>query len=291
METVRVATLNLWNRSGPWEQRLPLIRTEIERLAPDLLGLQEALRLGDRPDRAGDLPPAGAAGVSADQCAEVGAGLFAQVAYGRAWDMGGGLSFGNGLLSRFPIAEHAVFELPGTETGETRCLLYALVEHPLGPLPVFVTHLNWKLHHGATRLRQVQCVFDRIKTLCPIDDSRLPPILMGDFNAEPDSDEIRFLRGLSTVDGRSVYMADAWQYAGQGPGFTFDRDNRFAALAHEPPRRIDYVFVRGPDRHLRGEPIRTFLAFDQPVPGPDGPIWPSDHFGVVSDLVVSRRSI
>jgi hypothetical protein len=33
--------------------------------------------------------------------------------------------------------------------------------------------------------------------------------VMGDFNAEPDSDEIRFLRGLTGFGGPCVYFATA----------------------------------------------------------------------------------
>jgi endonuclease/exonuclease/phosphatase family metal-dependent hydrolase len=194
-------------------------------------------------------------------------------------------------LSRHPIVEHRVMILPGEESGERRSLCYALVEHPLGRLPVFVTHLNWKLHHGSVRLRQVLAIAEHVKLLAPIDDAKLPPVLMGDFNAEPDSDEMRFLRGLATVEGVSVYWGDAWTYAGDGtPGYTYDRRNRFAALAHEPPRRIDYIFVRGPDRRFRGEPVRTTLAFCEPEPTEEGEVWPSDHFGLVTDVVVSARS-
>jgi endonuclease/exonuclease/phosphatase family metal-dependent hydrolase len=226
-----------------------------------------------------------------DQASAIAADHEFYIAYGSAWHIGEGLHFGNALLSRYPIAESAVFELPGRETDESRSLLYARVEHPRGALPVFVTHLNWKLHQGSTRLKQVGFIADRVKELAPIKDDFLPPVLMGDFNAEPDSDEMRFLRGLATVEGRSVYFADAWISAGDGPGYTFDRRNRFAAIAHEPPRRIDYIFVRGPDRMLRGEPVATRLAFADGVDGTTGPTWPSDHFGVVTDLVVEPRAV
>jgi endonuclease/exonuclease/phosphatase family metal-dependent hydrolase len=166
------------------------------------------------------------------------------------------------------------------------------VQTPFGALPVFVTHLNWKLHHGSVRLRQMAAVVERIFELAPIDETKLPPILMGDMNADPDADEIRFLRGLVAVDGRTVYFADAWLYGGDGsPGYTFDRRNRFAALAHEPPRRIDYIFVRGPDRLLRGEPLSTRLAFATAAAGSDGEIWPSDHFGIVTEISVAPRTL
>ncbi len=291
---LRVATLNIWNRSGPWSDRVELIRAELARLDIDVIGLQEVLR----PTAPGASPHAmwiaeetALTDPSADQASAICATTHPHVAYGAAADYGNGLLFGNALASRHPIVEHSAFELPGRETGESRSLLYALVEHPLGRLPVFVTHLNWKLHHGSVRVRQVVAISEHVKRLAPLDESRLPPLLMGDFNAEPDSDEIRFLRGLATIGDKSVYFADAWIYGGDGsPGYTFDRKNRFAALAHEPPRRIDYIFVRGPDGKLRGEPRKTRLAFASHVPKADGPLWCSDHFGVVTELTAEPSS-
>ncbi len=118
---------------------------------------------------------------------------------------------------------------------------------------------------------------------------------MGDFNAAPDADEIRFLTGLCALDGKTVYFADAWTFAGQGPGYTFDRNNHYAAKAHEPSRRIDYIFVRGPDRQFRGEPLRAELAFNavslstSSVATAGEPVWPSDHFGLFADLAVAPR--
>jgi endonuclease/exonuclease/phosphatase family metal-dependent hydrolase len=167
--------------------------------------------------------------------------------------------------------------------------LYALLDTEYGRLPVFVTHLAWRLHHGSLRLLQTLAVVERVFELAPVKSDRLPPVLMGDFNADPDSDEMRYLRGLTSREGRSVYFADAWIYAGDGSlGATFDRRNDHARIAHEPPRRIDYIYVRGPDSLLRGEPVKTEVAFD--TPGPNGVVWPSDHFGVVSDVVFAPRS-
>ncbi len=320
MQTLRVGTLNVWNKSGPWADRLPLIRRDIGQLAPGVLGFQELLRLlpegsrGDGPEA----PPAWrAAGIwgaalepyraepsgkapwnsQNDQLTEILSGLSGapeHCCFFEARAYGGGLVMGNGLASRFPIVEARGFALPGEESGETRCLLYALLEAPWGKLPVFVTHLNWKFHHGSVRVRQVRFIVERMEALVPEEPSteqRLPAVLLGDFNAEPDSDEIRFLRGLHTLEGRSVHFADTWAWAGEGgPGYTFDRKNGFALRSNEPPRRIDYVFVRGPDATLRGEPQRTALAFTEPVTSsPSGAVWPSDHYGLVTDLAVEPR--
>jgi len=85
-----------------------------------------------------------------------------------------------------------------------------------------------------------------------------------------------------------VYFADCWTAAGAaGPGYTYDRSNPYALRSHEPSNRIDYVFVRGPDAHLRGEPVAAELALDRPSDG----VWPSDHFAVVADIHAAPRAI
>ena len=284
MTTLRVATINVWNKTGPWLARLPLIRRELERLQPEVVALQEVLRF--RPDS----DPNAALTTHNDQLTEIAEGLGFHAAYSVAADYGGGLKFGNAVLSRHPISRQESFPLPGIESGETRSLLYASCETPHGSLAVFCTHLNWKFHHGSVRQRQVTFIAERVAELSPIDGPHLPPVLMGDFNAAPDADEIRYLTGLCAIEGKTVYFADAWAYAGNGPGYTFDRDNDYAAKAREPSRRIDYIFVRGPDRQLRGEPMHAEVAFNAVDRTGAEPLWPSDHFGVFADLEVSARA-
>ena len=111
-----------------------------------------------------------------------------------------------------------------------------------------------------------------------------PPIVVGDFNTEPDSDEIRYLRGYSSLGtGKRVYFADVFGVAGDGTaGVTFSKHNPLAATVHEPERRLDYVFVRGPDLRLRGAPQAARVCFDAPYEG----VFPTDHFGVVATIGV-----
>ena len=285
MSTLRLATLNIWHTTEPWAKRLRLIRREVERLRPAVLGLQEVVRRTPEGQ-----PPRGPEDCQAMQIAD---GLGYAVAYGAATHYGGGRDarwYGNAVLSSMPIRQEQVFRLPGEHTGESRCLLYALIDTPFGDLPVFVTHLNWRLNHGAVRLEQVRFIVSRIEELAPLGGPMLPPVLLGDLNAEPDSDEIRFLRGLAVVDAKSTYFADAWTYGGDGSrGATFDPVNDYARRTRHYPRRIDYVLVRGPDRFLRGEPLHTELAFTTPETHDGTRIWPSDHFGVVTDVVFDRR--
>jgi endonuclease/exonuclease/phosphatase family metal-dependent hydrolase len=261
---IRVATLNIWNRFGPWEERLAAIRAGVAELAPDVMGLQEVLRLD-----AGE-------GDGLDQAKAVADGFGYHMAYGRSR----GERWGNAILSRWPIARTEVFDLPRCGTSEKRTLLFAEITAPFGRLPFFVTHLNWKFEDGHVREAQVREITAVVEPLAP--DGGFPAVLCGDFNAEPDADEIRFLRGLTSLGReRRVYYQDAFAMAGDGSaGLTFTAENPFAAPLHEPGRRIDYVFVRGRDERFRGEPTEARVCFDRPVNG----TYPSDHFGVLALL-------
>jgi endonuclease/exonuclease/phosphatase family metal-dependent hydrolase len=259
MRTLRVVTLNIWNRGGPWEERLDVIRGELLDLEPDVVGLQEALR-----PKGTDVP---------DQARQIADGLGYDVAYGAAYE-GDGYEFGNAVLSRFPIVRSEVLALPKLDAPESRCLVFAELDAPFGKLPFFSTHLSWRFNEGHVREAQVKAIAERIKQLCPIDG--FPPVLVGDFNATPDSDEIRYLKGLCSLGGRSVYFADTFGIVGRGDGTTFTVRNPYATDLREPDRRIDYIFVRGPDQRGRGEPLDARVCFDRPRNG----IYASDHFGV-----------
>ena len=142
--------------------------------------------------------------------------------------------------------------------------------------------LNWKFHEGCVREAQVMAIAEHLKKEAPLDG--LPPILVGDLNAQPEASEIRFLKGLQSLQGKSFFLADAYEQVGEGPGFTFDATkNPYAAVTQEYPRRIDYVLVRGPDRQGRGKPLSSKVVLTEVENGTA----PSDHFGVYAELSIS----
>lgn len=264
MRTFRAATLNIWNRFGPWEERARAIREGLRALAPDVIGMQEVLRYGDF-----------------DQAAIVSEGLGYEVAWGIASE-NHGYPVGNAILSRWPIVRSETIALPDGGSDESRSVVFAEIAAPFGKLPFFATHLNWKLHHGHVRCLQVKALAAMIAERAPI--GGFPPVVVGDFNAESESDEIRFMRGLTGLGGKCVYFADSFGVAGHGPGVTFSKRNPFAEPLREPERRIDYVFVRGPDDAQRGEPSECRVCFDEPYEG----TFPSDHFGVIATITAGR---
>lgn len=265
VDILRAVTLNIWNRQGPWDRRLPLLRAGLAALEADVIGLQEVMALGGA-SQADEIAPPGW-----------------HVHYAQAWSIGGGLTWGNAIVSRWPIAHAEVLPMPAPPDLDTRSVAFAVLDAPCGAVPVFCTHLTYQLHRSDARCEQVRALADHVARLAPVDG--FPPILLGDFNSDPDADEMRFLRGLTPLGGRSVYFADAWSTTRHDPGFTYDRRNPYALRSREPSRRIDYVLVRGPDRAFRGEPLSARLVLDEPVDG----VWPSDHFGVLAEIQAAPR--
>jgi endonuclease/exonuclease/phosphatase family metal-dependent hydrolase len=262
---LRVLTLNLWHDSGPWPRRAERIRAWLDRLDPDVVGFQEAMR-----------------GEGFDQAAELLGARLPHRAYARGSGMRRGereLDFGNAVASRWPIQDAETQALPDRGDGETRVALHVDVSAPFGRLAFTCTHLHWRFHHGDVRLRQVEALAARVIARRP--KGGFPPVLVGDFNAEPDWDEIRFLTGGHAIAGRTVYFHDAWRVAGTGgDGITWSNRNPWARQALEPDRRIDYVFSGYPTPRGLGLLERCRVVCNEPEDG----VWPSDHFGVYAEL-------
>ena len=267
--TLSVLTLNIWNEDGAWSERAKRIREWIDRLDPDLIGLQEVLR-GSRLDQLGELLE----------------GRGYHTAWSKATDFweDSALGFGNAVAARWPLAETAELELPSGGDGERRVVIRATVDAPFGPVVFASTHLNYRFHHGSVRERQVVAACDFVWRARP--RAGFPPLLMGDFNAEPESTEIRYVSGLHALEGRSMYLRDAWTHAGDGgPGITWSNENPYTRPWLEPDRRIDYIFVGPPQRDGVGliESCRVVCN-----DGRDD-VWPSDHFGLFAEVRTEPR--
>jgi endonuclease/exonuclease/phosphatase family metal-dependent hydrolase len=261
--TIRVLSWNLWWRYGPWERRKEAIAAALAQAGPDLCGLQEVWE-----------------SLAADLAERLGMHwCWAPAATGRGAD-GGELSLGNAILSRWPIIAQAETTLPADGlSDERRAAVHARIATPGGPLPLFTTHLTYGPGLSHARLAQVRLLAEFVAghaTGCAY-----PPVLTGDLNAEPGSDELRLLGGLLTAPAvPGLVLVDAWRYAAPAdPGFTWDHRNGYQAGSVIPDSRIDYVLV-GLPLHGRGKVRSAALAGNAPVDG----VWPSDHFAVVADL-------
>jgi endonuclease/exonuclease/phosphatase family metal-dependent hydrolase len=160
-------------------------RFDLERLAQvildadaDLVALQEV-----------DLATARAGGV--DQAAELAQLTGMHVVFGEAMPYDGG-SYGEAVLSRWPVLSHEVLPLPASENHEPRAAVVVVVQPPWSPVALRVagTHLD-HTRDDTDRLAQVRELRKHLET------GDLPTLLVGDLNATPDSAPIALLLDAS----------------------------------------------------------------------------------------------
>ncbi len=267
MQTLKVVTLNLWGEQPPLDRRMQLAVDGLRQLAPDVVGLQEVRQVpGTVPNMAETL----------------GRALDMHVYFEPATPWGGG-DEGLAILSKHPVVERRVHELPHAVPAERRLLLGVVADTPAGRIDVFTTHLNYRLTDGGKREDQCVAVDELIGGYA----SEAPRILCGDFNATPDADEIRFLRGLHTAAGRRTFWQDAWERRhGRADGFTWARANPYTARLRwlERDRRLDYIFVSPMKRDGRGVVQDCRIVLDRAAA--DG-AFASDHFGLYAEVQVA----
>ena len=236
-----VASFNIHHGVG-LDGRLDLERIAgvIEAQDPDVIGLQEVDRhFGERSQ-------------FVDQARWLAERLDMHVVFGANLDLepltpgAERRQYGTAILSRHRILEWRNTLLPRPEGGEQRGLLEAVVRVRGTRVRAFSTHLQ---HNSqAERLVQVAAIRDIVGR------SRESVVLVGDFNATPDSQEIAAI----TED-----LTDAWVEGGEGDGYTFD--------AATPHARIDYVLTSGDVVTLAAAVVASDAA---------------DHLPVVADLVL-----
>jgi endonuclease/exonuclease/phosphatase family metal-dependent hydrolase len=177
--------------------------------------------------------------------------------------------------------------LPGKDSDAGyRKAVHARVNTPWGAWPFVCTHLNHRFDESAVRVRQVDALADLIRDLRGNSDSDLPVIIGGDFNAVPDSDEIRRLTGRTEPRHANLVLSDVWEQCGDGSGLTWRSDNEYQADANWPNRRLDYLFVTWPRPKPMGHARRAWLAGVESEDVDGRRVQPSDHAAVVADFRV-----
>ncbi len=260
-------TWNLWWGFNEWKQRRVAILEVIRQEQPDIIGLQEVWADADE-NMAGWLAE------RLEMHWTYGAPTDQQRWQQRIGDHAA--QFGVAVLSRWPIRDGQVFDLP---EDPSRPMLSVMIDAPHAVIPFVTVHLSaLPLGGSARRVAQVEAIARHVATL---PEQAHPPIVTGDFNAEPDSDELRRFGGNVTapvVQGQ-VFL-DAWRVAaGADPGFTWDRANPYVGQWIEPSARIDYIHIAG-----RSTPLGHVRSAHRAGMGPVDGIWPSDHYAVVADF-------
>ena len=263
---VRVVTINIWQQQGPHRRRIELLCRRLRRLNPDAVVMQEVREVPDSLD---------------NQAHTVARALGMHWTYAPSCHWGGG-SEGVAVLSRWPLERRRVGGLPCWEGRTPRVCLGARVVTDEGPLWLFTTHLAYRLGDGLLREEQVVAVDELVRGR----DEDEAAVLAGDFNSRPDADEMRYLRGLTTLSGRRTVYQDAFALHNPGAaGHTWSADNPYTEpLAWlELNRRLDYIYVspRRSDGRAVVEACRVVLRRPDAVGTRC-----SDHYGVMADIRV-----
>jgi len=183
---------------------------------PDIIGLQEA--------DAGRVPS-----LSVDEVLWLSRRLNMYSSYGPSW----GNTYGVAVLSKYPIISQERHLL--ASALQQRSCLETTIDLGERRITFFSVHLGLE-----TQERQRQ--LDELLALTA--DAPAPKTLVGDFNANPDSDEIA--RVLSQFES-------AYALAGRDSGYTSPADS--------PRETIDYVFV-SPDIQVDSAEVIPSLASD-----------------------------
>jgi endonuclease/exonuclease/phosphatase family metal-dependent hydrolase len=284
-DKLRVITLNLWGLAAPLDRRLALAIRQLLALAPDVVCLQEVRPLDGKAGR-----------TTADVIADA-LGMQAQYRVAVEWPDGAwqhmpGGQEGLAILAK-QIDEVRVLPLPEPRPTEARILLSAQVATQHGPIWVHTTHLHYRLEDGMAREQQVSAIDDEIRTLRT--DTSPPQILCGDMNATPDSDEMRFLRGLTSLDGRRTHFQDAWlrlhreadALSGPVEGITWcsENPNTRPLRGLDIDRRLDYIYVTTRKKDGRGTIHACWVALADREGADD--ICASDHYAVLADVQIA----
>lgn len=134
--------------------------------------------------------------------------------YGKAFTYAGG-DFGNAILSKYPFYNARTITAKPTGASEMRACSWIDVLMPdKRKVRVAVTHLD-VASDEQVRISMLATINTNMLT-----NNELPTLLIGDFNATPDSETLN-------------YAKFKWQDIGEGTGNTISSTN--------PTKRIDYV--------------------------------------------------
>ena len=247
------------------DQRLTFVVEELRTLQADVIGVQEASANRERGNVAERLATQLGfhyvyAPASFRIFASERANAFA------AWVMN--LTEGPAIVSRFPIVSWTAHDLPRCgRWSDPRVLLIAILDTPWGALRVGSTHISGD-----------SCQAEAVASVIRMQQNSAPLVLMGDFNAHERAPAIALLtQKAGLVDTFRTVNPDT-------PGLTVWQ--QIDASVRTVSRRVDYVFLL-PGKAFPGRVYSSRVILNTLHRLPDGrTLWPSDHYGVLSEVEV-----
>jgi endonuclease/exonuclease/phosphatase family metal-dependent hydrolase len=244
-----IMTYNIWFDSQNWPARFNHMLGEIRQADPDVICLQEVIQRPNLPN----------------QAASMADSLGYYYVFTSRDPEGAPTRFGNAILSRYPIeASNAVNLSP---LSDFRTALHAQIQIGGNVIDIYNTHLHNTAVNQNIRIEQIE----DLKSFIAQTQTGGLTFLCGDFNANPDWDEME----LVYEDFIDVYPLFHENHLGPEHGtLNFNLDHQ--------QRRIDYIFFSKQGAEQL-QPLQAEVFLDQP--SPTG-IYGSDHFAVGASFAV-----
>jgi len=136
------------------------------------------------------------------------------------WGPTADAQWGNALFSRYPITNSELLELPPDDVLLLRGHIWAQIDVGDVSLNVMATHFSHRDDQGPERVLQASALLSTWNN-APL------TIVMGDLNAEPESEEMQLLRDNGLIDISAEI--------GTQPTYTY--------YSADPDHQIDYIYV------------------------------------------------
>ncbi|WPV00758.1 endonuclease/exonuclease/phosphatase family protein [Mucilaginibacter sp. cycad4] len=264
MENVKIITINTWKCDGEYRVRVGILAKQLKQLKPHVIACQECFY---SEEANADTLKFLANELNMNYCFLPGRSkkrLFED----RMVNSTSGL----GILSVYPLTETGSFDLPIVPEDNDRKAFRANVNLPSGKtITVTTTHLTHLSQHKGLRKSQAEALagFVSASTAHPYH------IICGDFNATPDSEAVMAFRELSKA-------ADCYTQAnGTEPRYSL------AEAYYKTNKQVcvDQIFtlpLPGTDNYPRF--INSAVVLN--IPDEASGLYPSDHFGITTTLVI-----
>ena len=236
-EAIKVLSYNIHHAnppSRPGHIDMAAIAKVINDSEADLVGLQEIDVHTER------------SGTDLHQAKELAELTGMHFYFSKSIDYQGG-AYGTAILSKYPLTDTLTHHLPAEEGTEPRTLSVATVELENGAkIKIANTHLDYT--RASNALSQAKAITEYFA------DEALPVILVGDFNATPDSETINHLDGHFTRTCRQVCAP--------------------TVPVVNPTRAIDFIMFKSPESFT----VQSHQVIEE--------TYASDHRPVVATLLL-----
>ncbi len=271
MNKLSIATLNVWNKNFEWNKRLPLILSELRRINPDIIALQEVLK--DKSSNTSDLISEGLGGYTSFFYPEV---------------EGSEKSSGVAILCKMTPIKSYLFRFSRyfNDPNDTGNKLFGCLEFEIGGLRKLFVGTTWLSISEQAQERAVRELGFFVKDQLSLKENDIL-VIAGDMNNVTDKPIVELKR--LGING----MVDTFEEfnGGQNPDtWPNSKDFFIKSWKDKHPdqemdfeivkRRVDYLLVS----KVANVKITSSMLFADKADS-EG-MYPSDHLGICSEISI-----